>query len=253
LWYRLTEKLVQRLNFIDTTGTATLGLSGGAVTYGLSGEFHVPQVPLTIGIDYRHQAPVTLSGNAHFEDVPPSFSSALQDQPVTEHVTVPNQLFAGLAYDIPMAAENGSVRVMGTFTYERWQSYGSDTFVGTKPPQDPLVITVPRNYNDAYVYRFAGEWSKVPFHKPLTLRLGFQRSISEQPTDTISPTLTDGNSWVISGGAGYEITPQLRADIGYQLAIFDWVKATGIKAFPGSYKTHANLLSIGVTYRTGKL
>jgi long-chain fatty acid transport protein len=253
LWYQVTEKLVQKLNFIDTAGTATLGLGGGGVTFGLSGEIKIPNVPLTIGIDYRHQAPMTLSGNAHFDNVPPNFSSQLQDQPVTEDIVIPNQLFAGLAYDIPMAPENGGLKVMGTFTFERWERYTSDTYVGTKPPEAPLVITVPRDYNNAYVYRFAGEWSHVPFHKPLTLRLGFQRSISDQPTDTVSPTLTDGNSWVFSGGVGYDFTKQLRADLGYQLAIFDWVTATGVEAFPGSYKTHVNLLSIGVTYRTAGL
>jgi long-subunit fatty acid transport protein len=75
------------------------------------------------------------------------------------------------------------------------------------------------------------------------------RSVSNQPTDTISPTLTDASSWAVSIGAGYELIPGLRGDIGYQVAFFDKVTATGAEAFPGSYNTHVHLLSAGVTYR----
>jgi hypothetical protein len=42
----------------------------------------------------------------------------------------------------------------------------------------------------------------------------------------------------------------LRADIGYQYAIFDKVTATGIEAFPGSYDTKVHLVAAGVTWRT---
>ena len=69
------------------------------------------------------------------------------------------------------------------------------------------------------------------------------------PRDTISPSLTDGNSWAVSVGAGYEVIPGLRADVGYQFAFFDTLHAEGANAFPGTYDTHVHLLSIGATYR----
>ncbi len=239
IYYRVTESLAQQLNFIGTTGAASLGLGGNALTYGLSGEIRVPVVPLTIGIDYRHQAPITLSGAAHFDNVPINFAPALQDQGVNERVTIPNQLFLGAAYDVIPA-----LKVMGSWTLERWSAYTSDTYVGDKG----LVITVPRDYHNAWVYRLGAEFEHVAA-LPLTLRLGGQRSISEQPTTTISPTLTDGDSWAVSVGAGYELVKGLRADIGYQYAFFDTVTATGREAFPGSYNTHVHLLSAGVTWR----
>jgi long-chain fatty acid transport protein len=248
LWYRITEELTQKLNFIDTVGTATLGLSGNSYTFGVSGEFDIPDIPLTFGVDYRHQAPTTINGSAHFENVPPSFQSQLQDQSAYEKITVPNQLFLGAAYKFDMG-KGSDLKVMATFTWERWQSYISDTYIGAKG----LVITVPRNYNNAQVYRFAGEWNHTPIWQPLTLRLGVLRSVSSQPTDTISPTLTDGDSTAISAGVGIDILPQLRFDLGYQFALFDWVTATGTEAFPGSYKTHVNIVSAGLTFRTGKL
>jgi hypothetical protein len=239
LWYRLVEELTQQIQFIDTT--ARLGLAGNAVTFGLSGEARVPQVPLTFGIDYRHQAPVNISGAAHFEGVPPTFATPpLVDQNVTEAVTVPNQLFLGAAYDV-----QPNLKVMGTFTLERWIAYRSDTYIGDKG----LFITVPRNSSNAEVYRIGAEWTKVPFLTALTLRLGGLRSIGTQPTSTISPTLTDANSWAVSVGAGYELLSGLRVDLGYQFAFFDTVTATGVEAFAGTYDTKVHLLSAGVTWR----
>lgn len=244
LYYRVQEKLSQQLNFLSSQGSAELGLAGGAVTFEVTGQFNAPNgVPLTIAVDYKHQAPLELKGHAHFIDVPTSFASSLQDQAATEHVTAPNLLYVGAAYDVLP-----TLKVMGSWNLERWKSYGSDTYVGDKG----LVISVPRNYNNAWVYRFGAEYTKPSFLPALTLRGGFLRSISEQPTDTISPTLTDANSWAISVGAGYEFIPGLRADLAYQYAFFDKVTATGIEAFPGSYDTHAHLVSAGITWRTTK-
>ena len=243
LWYRITESLSQQLNFIGSTGLASLGLAGNAVTFGLSGEFQVPTVPLTIGIDYRHQAPLTLSGNAHFDNVPPSFAPALQDQSATEAITVPNQLFLGAAYEVIP-----NLKVMGVWTLERWINYRNDTYVGGKG----LVISVPRAYHNAEVYRFGGEWAHVPFLAPLTLRVGIERSVSNQPSDTVSPTLTDGNSTSFALGGGYDLIAGLRVDLAYRYTFFDSVTATGVEAFPGTYSTHVHFVGAGVTWRLPK-
>src|SRR3954452_11685028 len=206
-YVRVQEKLEQVIPFGGTSqGSAQLGLAGGAFSYGVAAEFHAPNgIPLTIAVDYKHQAPLTLEGNAHFDNVPPTFQSQLQDQGATEHITAPNILYVGAAYDL-----NQNLKLMGSWNLERWKSYVSDTYVGDKG----LLITVPRNYNNAWVYRFGAEYAKPSFLPALTLRAGFLRSISNQPTDTISPTLTDANSWALSVGAGYEVIKGLRADIG---------------------------------------
>src|SRR3954471_16778419 len=101
LYYRVQEKLEQQLNFISSTGSAALGLAGGALSYEVSAQFQAPNdIPLTVAVDYKHQAPLELTGNAHFSNVPATFTSSLQDQGVTEHITAPNVLYAGLAYDV---------------------------------------------------------------------------------------------------------------------------------------------------------
>ena len=241
LYYQVQETLSQRLYFAGPQALATLGLSGGAPSFGLAGEFRAPRdIPLTVAVSYKHQAPLTLNGHAHFQDVPVSFATLLQDQAASEHVTVPNILYVGAAYEV-----SPNLKLMGSWNLERWVVYGSDTYVGDKG----LVINVPRDYRNAYVLRAGAEYTKPAFLPALTLRLGLLRSVSNQPTGTISPTLTDANSWALSVGAGYEVLRNLRADIGYQFAFFDQVTATGPEAFPGSYDTHVHLLSAGITYR----
>ena len=245
LYYRVQETLSQQIYFAGPQALASLGMSGGAATFGLSGEFRAPRdIPLTLGIAYRHQAPMTLEGHAHFDGVPTSFASLLQDQAASEKLTVPNDFYVGAAYEVIP-----NLTLMGSWNLERWVVYRSDTFVGDKG----LVIDVPRNYHNAWVYRFGAEYAKPRFLPALTLRAGILRSISDQPKDTVSPSLTDGNSWALSVGAGYEFIPRLRVDLAYQFAWFDTVTAAGPDAFPGSYDTHVHLLSLGVTYRFDNL
>jgi long-chain fatty acid transport protein len=243
LYWQVTEEFKQQVLPTGTIGR--LGLSGGGPSFGVSGEFQAPaDIPLTVGIAYRHQTPLTLTGHAHFDNVPPSLATSLPDQGATEHVTIPNELYVGASYGVLP-----NLKVMGSWNLERWRVYGSDTYVGDKG----LVISVPRDYRNAWVFRVGGEYTKPDFLPALTLRLGALRSISKQPRTTIDPSLTDANSWAVSLGAGYEIIPNLRADVGYQYAWFDTVTAEGPSAFPGSYDTHVHLVSVGVTYRMPNL
>jgi long-chain fatty acid transport protein len=242
LYYRAQETLSEKLNFLTPNlALATLGLAGGAVSFGVSSEIHVPAIPLVLGIDYRHKGDMTLNGNVHFEGVPANFAALLQDQGVTEAVTAPNELFVGASYRVLP-----DLQIMGAWSLERWIVYRSDTFVGDRN----FSITVPRDYKNAYVFRIGAEYTNVPGVPALTLRLGALRSVSPQPSDTLSPSLTDADSTGISVGAGYQITSTLRADIGYQGVIFDKVTASGPDTLPGSYATTAHLVSAGITWRT---
>jgi long-chain fatty acid transport protein len=243
-YVRITQHLVQKISFLSQLGTGSLGLAGGALTYGAAAEIRVPGIPLTFGADYIHKADMTLTGHAHFDAVPEPFQTVLQDQGASTHVTTPNILYLGAAYR-PL----DGLTIMAGWDFERWSVYKSDTFVGDKG----FTVSVPRNYNNAFVYRLGVEYAHVPFLPPLTLRLGGLRSISEQPTTTLSPTLTDANSWGISIGAGYEIIPEVRVDLGYQHVILDSVTASGTEAFPGTYKTTADFLSFGLVYRAVEL
>jgi long-chain fatty acid transport protein len=243
--YRVTELLVQKLNFLPAIGEASIGLAGDTYTFGLAGEFKLPTIPLVLGIDYRHKGDIRLKGNAHFDNVPASLQATLHDQPASEDLVIPNELFIGAAYHL-----TPDLQVMGAWTLERWVVYKSDTFVGA----DGFSVSVPRGYHNGYVFRFGVEWDHVPgiyLTENVTIRVGFQRSVSPQPSDTISPSLSDGNSTGFSIGTGYEFVKGLRADVAYQLVLFDSVTASG-PAFPGSYSTTVHFVTAGLTYRFGQ-
>ena len=243
LRFQATEELHQGINYLDHIGDAGLAMSGGANGFGLAAQVDVPNVPLSFGITYSHSADLDLSGHAHFTDVPPAFQSQIHDQAVTEHLKIPNVLFVGAAYEVIP-----NLKVMGAYSFERWSLYTADEFVGA----DGFKVTVPRNYNDAHVIRLAGEWVQLPFLPQLTARAGVLRSISDQPKDTLSPSLTDASSWALSIGAGFNIQRTLRVDLGYQHAFFDSVTAdtSSMNVLQGTYKTGVDLFSLGVDWRT---
>jgi long-subunit fatty acid transport protein len=238
--FQATEELHQSLNFLDHEGDGGLGLNGGANSFGLAIGIHVPTIPLKIGAEYTHSAALGLSGDAHFTNVPASFTTLIHDQQVHEDLTIPNTLSVGASY-----AVQPNITLMAAYSWERWSVYSQDNFVGV----DGFSVTVPRDYNDAHVYRGGLEWvvSGLP---ALTLRAGGLRSISSQPKDTLSPSLTDGDSWAGSIGAGFNVTPAFRVDFGYQHAWFDQVTATGMDAFPGTYSTHVDIFSLGLNFRS---
>lgn len=237
VYYRVTETLAQDLNFISTVGSGQLGLAGNAFSYALSAEVNCPVIPLSFGVDYRHKGDLSLSGSAHFENVPPPFQTSLQDQSVTEQVTVPNELFVGAAYRFPLG-----FKAFAAWSFENWVSYKEDDFVGSKG----FSAVVPRDYRNSWVYRFGVE-DKPVFAPNLALRVGVQRSVSPQPSDTISPTLSDASSWGFAVGAGYQIIPALRADAAYEFVKLDPVSASA-PAFPGRYNTDVHFVVVGLTY-----
>lgn len=240
LRYHVVEELHQSINYLDHYGDAGVSLAGGGNAFMLGVELKVPRTPLALGANYKHSADASLEGDAHFTNVPSAFQPMIHDQAVTQTVTIPNELIVGAAYDV-----TPDVKVMAAYTFERWTVYDNDTLVGA----DGFMVVVPRDYNNAHVFRLGGEWQRTPFLPALTLRAGGLRNVSEQPNETISPSLTDASSWAFSVGAGYNVTRGLRIDVGYQHAFMDTVTASG-DAFPGSYDSQADLLSLGVNWRT---
>jgi long-chain fatty acid transport protein len=195
-------------------------------------------------VAYERQATMTMSGHIHFTSVPPGFQAQLHDQAVKEDILVPDVLRAGVAYEVIP-----NLKVMASYQFENWSDYAADVFIGA----DGFMATVARNYKNAHVIGVAGEWSKlVP---QLTARAGIVRSISDQPANTLSPSLTDASKWGLSAGVGYDLMPALRVDLGAQVMLYDKVTAsgmtdTGVQPFPGSYSTTVFFASLGVNWRT---
>ncbi len=245
IWYRTTEYLKQKASYApisSTPGEAEIGAAGDMFTYDVSAEIDVPKLPfpVTLGVDYKHQAVMDLKGRAHFTNVPTVLEPTLADQDATHPLTLPNQLNVGLACR-PLK------KWLFTFTYtlDRWSVYKADVFTGTLG-SPPVVITVPRDYSNANLFRFGAEWQAT---SELELRGGFHYDTSGYNAATLSPTLPDAPNWVVAVGATWAFTPTLAVNGAFYHVFYDKVTATGPDAFPGSYEPKADILSVGVTWR----
>ncbi len=236
VYYYGTEYLKQGIQpFPDAYGE--LSTKGGAVAFDVNAEVTpFESVPLTVAADYKYKGTMKLKGDGHFQ-VPPALATSVQDQGVTHELTYPAVLNVAVAWQVARP-----VLVTAGVTYNWYEVYKSDTFVGSKG----LVIDVPRNYDNGITWRLGVEFAA---NEKLRLRAGLLRDLSGFKTDTYSPTLPDGNSWAGSVGAGYAFTRNLTANAGFFYASFDEVTATGTEAFPGSYQTNAWILSGGISYQ----
>jgi long-subunit fatty acid transport protein len=241
IYYRATEELSQAMDFAGQVAHAKVGVAGGAPGFLLSLEAGLPSLPVKFGADYRSQGKITATGKAHFSGVPAAFlTQRLLDQGATTEMVVPPELNLGLSWQA-----TPHLQVLVGWTLEGWHVYKADDFLGDKG----FTVSVKRNYRDAYDYRLGVEYAGDPALRGWSLRAGVFRSISDQPTDTISPSLSDASGWNGALGVGYQVTRALRVDLGYQYTRFDAVTSSGPDALPGTYKTTANLVALGLSWR----
>ncbi len=237
VYYYTTEKLSQALTPVYPDVTAQVADSGGGWSYDLSAEFQpVLSVPLVFGVDYKHQSYMNLTGDAHFNDVPPPLAPQLQDQSVTHQFIQPNSFNLGVAY-------RASPQVLLTFqwTLDRLITYDNDTFVGSKG----VTVSVDHNYGNGWTLRGGVEWMAM---KELAVRAGFQYDNAVFPTNTVTPAQPDGNSYSPSIGAGWYFGESFGAHAAFMYSWFAQVTSTPT-AFPGTYDANAWIASLGISWR----
>jgi long-chain fatty acid transport protein len=238
IYYRGTEHLTQALNFLGNEGGAELGTAGGGFSYDVSAELTpIATLPLTIGIDYKHQSLITMTGHAHFDGVPPALKPAALDQGVTHKLNFPNQLNAGIAYR-PIAP----LLVTGGFTWERYVVYRSDVFAGDLG----TTVVVPREYRHGSTFRLGAELAALPI---LRVRAGVLRDNSPTNTDFLHPSIPDSSSTALTFGASVDVSPRIELSAAYFHDWQDRTTTTSGETFPGTYDTRANIYSIGMVYR----
>jgi len=211
-----------------------LSTKGGAWAPGFSIEV-TPDDRVSFAADYKHLGKMKLKGDGHF-NVPAVLGTGVQDQDVDHELTYPSVLNLGVAYRVVP-----QVRVSATWTYNWYEVYKEDAFIGTKGFQK----IVPRNYGNGQTFRLGAEWDQSA---RLQLRAGVERDLSGLKTDTYSPTLPDASSWCVAAGAGWRFSPAVQVNAALFRAFFDNVTATGTEALPGRYETNVWIGSVGVTW-----
>ncbi len=245
IWYRGTEHLTQTLGFTGTEFNGELGTAGDALSFDLSTEIQ-PIPPLRIGIDYKHQGVLRLTGQGHFDNPPAPLAPSVQDQGVTHDLIFPNELALALSYQLLP-----ELLLTAQFSWFRFIVYDKDLFAGDKG----FTLSVQRNYHNAHIYRLGAEYAPLAIPR-LKLRAGVLRDIAPSPPEWMSATIPDSNVWAGSIGASYEILGGLAVHAAYFHAFFDEVTTVvngSNNVFPGTYNTRANIASIGVTWAIPEL
>jgi long-chain fatty acid transport protein len=242
IYYRTTEELAQAFNFLSQEGGVALGTTGGKVSFDVSAEFTpIIDVPLTIGIDYKHKADQTLTGHAHFDNTPAALGPNTLDQGASHDLTIPNLFNVGIAYRVLP-----NLLLTGAWTFDRFIVYKRDLFVGDLG----TTVLVNRDYKNGYTFRFGAELEDlVP---KMTMRAGVLRDISPTRPEALDASIPDANTWAVALGLGYEISPGLALNATYFHAFFDSISTVGADVFQGTYETRANIVTIGITFRPGE-
>jgi len=130
LYYRIVEDLSQQISVINST--ARLGLAGAARASG-SPRGPCPEgIPLTLGIAYRHQAPMTLSGNRPFRERSAAVRVLAAGPGDDGEADRAHDFYVGLAYDSCPPQADGELEPRALARVR------SDQYIGDKG----LIITV---------------------------------------------------------------------------------------------------------------
>jgi len=240
-------------------GLASIADSGGKLSWDLSVDLQpVPGYPLKIGMDYKNQADLSLTGSVNLA-FPPALQPLYPNQSTTHVLPFPGTFNVGISWN-PIE----QLEIDLALTWEGYSAYKSDTFTGTT--NDPstgktFAVTVPRNYSDAMVYRLGVGWRVIP---ELELRAGVLRDVTGVDKTVYNPSLPDADVWGGSLGLGYDFKSS-RSDFlkGFSLsaaffyAWFDPLTSTApvpqvgqpVQGFPGNYDNYAWITSIGIQWR----
>ncbi|HET8540139.1 MAG TPA: outer membrane protein transport protein [Anaeromyxobacter sp.] len=284
VYYYTTEELTQHawmvpftspINPAQPDAIGSIDASGGALSYDVSAEVQpLPDLPLTVAIDYKHKATQTLDGDVKWQNLAPGALALLQagnplaaifaDQGASQELTIPNVLNVGVAYRVTKP-----LLVMATYTFDRWIVYDRDVFKG----DNGATISVQRNYSNGWTLRGGAEYDLAP---AWTVRGGLQYDHSGLDPKYYSPTLPDATTWAGSLGATWRFSPGFALDAAVFYAWFDEVTSedpnpatpgTGLEpgiyppptgvvpapegTFRGTYNTNAFIFSLGVAWTPG--
>ncbi len=234
--YRATVGVERRMDLVETEGTAHLLGSGVGVGASFGASF-APSEHLRFGLTGRLPTRVRLSGRAHFEDVPPSFSSQAQDQEISATLPLPARVAAGLAVYLD------GTRLFLDADYTTWSAF--DRFAVDFSNEATSDVDQARNWKNAFSVRLGAERD---LNAKTMVRAGLLFDQKTSPADTLSPSLPDSDRLGASVGVGYGLGA-VRADLAYMFILFV-PRASEGEAFRAQYRASAHLLALTLRFAT---
>ncbi len=145
-----------------------LSTAGGGFGFQISCELKpLRQLPLIIGVDYKHRIRLNLTGSGHFVVACCSRQYSAAGQPGCDSQAHPPGAQAQCGYRLPPVKP---LLLAGTYSFDRYSVYEQDLFQGDKGTS----IAVPRNYGNGYTFRLGAEYT---LRGRIDLRVGGLRDV----------------------------------------------------------------------------
>jgi long-chain fatty acid transport protein len=134
---------------------------------------------------------------------------------------------------------------MADYHYVVW-GWFSSVDIDFENPATPDLALHPNN-KDTHGFRFGTEYQYSP---KIQLRGGYLYHTGASPAQFVTPLLPEGARNEFTIGAGIELTPKLRADLGYQYIRQNDRRGTVNLAVgnTGLYQFSAHLFGFGAAY-----
>jgi long-chain fatty acid transport protein len=187
------------------TDVATLALSANKFSAGASGGiFYRPKwcEQLAFGVTYHSPVKLNFEGDANFT-ASPIFRSALPpDGTTTTSIKLPQSWSFGAAYRV--APQWELEFDVDWFNWSEFQSLIINLPGGT-------TVNLPKNWTDSTTIRLGTDMAINP---EWNIRLGGGWDKTPIPPTTLDFELPDANRVFLTAGAGWQIAPVVRADLG---------------------------------------
>ncbi len=195
---------------------------------------------LQLGVTYRSQVNMGISGGSAKFKVPASLRDSFPDTHFDSHLPIPQVISAGVGY------RTGAWTFELNLNYTIWTSFDSLKFNFDQHTSSLKDIHAPRHYHNTLTTRVG---ANVKVSKVVSLMAGGAYDPSPIPNGYVSPDLPDADRIVVT--CGISIKPIPRFTI---LAAFE--ATSGVKRaasydfgnFSGTYKTQAATPGIGIYY-----
>lgn len=205
------------------------------------------------GLSYQSKIDHTISGDATVDTI---VHAALPGFPIVRvnsfnsdasaQLTTPDQINFGVTHDI-----NRHWSVMGDVQWTHW-SYFKELDIIIEAPTGEVSAVTHENWENTFFFALGADYKPT---KEWIFRAGAAYDQSPIDDENRNPTIPDSNRFLLSAGAGYNFTDDLRVDVGYMYVFFDDAevniplennaKSTSLHA---DYESNANIVSIGLNW-----
>jgi long-chain fatty acid transport protein len=229
--------LQRALDFVDTSGTTHLALSGASAG-GDASIFIEASETVSLGVTYQSRTAIHLDGNAHFQ-VPQEFAGKAPDQRASSDLTLPDRVAAGIGWT------RGRMALFADATVTVWTVADAQRIHFSNPATTD--VTQQQHWAPSFSIHAGVERSVTP---RIVLRAGAYYDHQAAPADTLSATSPDMSRIGLTLGGSIKLGRAVVIDDFLGVAFLLPRTSTSNDAIPASYSGFA--LFGGLAFRAGQ-